>query len=225
MNPQQYEEMVRDHFLKQGYRTKLTPYSGDYGVDVFAMKGTEKIAIQVKKYGGGTRKINRQMIMELHGAKDYFDCTKAIMVTDGCVMPDALDVAKKLKIEIIRLMPNEQHKTSSTKSPPKSFESIWERFIIPLEGKVLHRINGETNQIEKVDWSEIHRITSNGRKGKIKIEIFKLTVNKLLKDGFVTRDWINQNYSGRASSGIILILSYVPFFYQTENPIGLRYNG
>jgi len=167
MNPQQYEEMVSDHFLKQGYRTKLTPYSGDYGVDVFAMKGTEKIAIQVKKYGGGTRKINRQMIMELHGAKDYFDCTKAIMVTDGCVMPDALDVAKKLKIEILRLMPNEQHKTSSTKSPPKSFESIWERFIIPLEGKVLHRINGETNQIEKVDWSEIHRITSNGRKGKI----------------------------------------------------------
>lgn len=32
---------------------------------------------------GKVRKINRQMLMELHGAKDYFDCSKAIKVTDG----------------------------------------------------------------------------------------------------------------------------------------------
>ena len=71
------------------YIGKATSYSNDYGVDVFATKGKEKIAVQAKMYGGGTRKINRQMVMELHGAKDYFDCTKAIIGTDGIMHPMA----------------------------------------------------------------------------------------------------------------------------------------
>ena len=60
-------------------------------------------------------------------------------------------------------------------------------------------------------------------KGKIKIEIFKQAINKLLTDGFITRDYINQNYVGRASSGIILVLSQVPYFKLTDKPTGLKY--
>lgn len=86
------------------------------------------------------------------------------------------------------------------------------------------RKSGETNQIIKSDWSGIERKTSNGNNGKIKIEIFKQAVNRLLTDGSITRDYINQNYVGRASSGIILILSQVPFFNLTEKPIGLKYD-
>ena len=85
------------------------------------------------------------------------------------------------------------------------------------------RSSGETNQIIKADWSGIERKTSNGNNGKIKIEIFKQAVNRLLIDGSITRDYINQNYVGRASSGIILILSQVPFFKLTEKPTGLKY--
>jgi restriction system protein len=223
MNPKIYEEMVCEHFRRRGYIAKTTQYSGDYGVDVFAIKGKEKIAIQAKMFGGGSRKVNRQMIMELHGAKDYFDCSKAIIATNGVLMPDAVEVAKKLHIEILNIEAIELTPSPTRPSNKVSFELIWERYIMPLQGKFLKRVNGDTNEIVKVDWSEIERITSNGKKGKIKIEIFKLAVNKLLKDGFVTRDFINQNYSGRASSGIILILSQVPFFKLTENPTGLKY--
>lgn len=74
-----------------------------------------------------------------------------------------------------------------------------------------------------MDWSGIERITSNGKNGKIKIEIFKWAINRLLTTGKVTRDEINQNYTGRASSGIVLILTQVPFFELTKNPIGLAY--
>jgi len=59
---------------------------------------------------------------------------------------------------------------------------------------------------------------------KIKVEIFKQAINKLLADGSITRDYINQNYVGRASSGVILILSQVPFYRLTENPTGLKYD-
>lgn len=227
MNPRQFEEFVCEHFRQQGYKTELTTFTNDYGIDGFAIKGKQKIAIQSKMYGHTTRKINRQMVMELHGAKDFFDCTKAVIATDGIFLQDALVVAEKLKIEILYL--NEMQKSTSTiiattkNKNNKTFEQIWEDYIIPLQGKTLTRNSGETNQIIKADWSGIERKTSNGNNGKIKIEIFKQAVNRLLTDGLITRDYINQNYVGRASSGIILILSQVPFFKLTEKPTGLKY--
>lgn len=227
MNPRQFEEFVCEHFRQQGYKTELTTYSSDYGIDGFAIKGKQKIAIQSKMYGHTSRKINRQMVMELHGAKDFFDCTKAVIATDGIFLQDALVVAEKLKIEILYF--NEiQKSTSKTITTTKNknnrtFEQIWVDYIIPLQGKTLTRKNGETNQIIKADWSGIERKTSNGNNGKIKIEIFKQAVNRLLTDGSITRDYINQNYVGRASSGIILVLSQVPFFKLTEKPTGLEY--
>lgn len=223
MNPRQFEEFVCEHFRKQGYKAEITTYSNDYGIDVFAIKGKEKIAIQAKMYGNTTRKINRQMVMELHGAKDYFDCTKAIIATDGFLLSDALEVAKKLQIEILNIDSSAILKTNKLILKGKTFESIWEEYIIPLQGKVLTRKSGETNEIVKANWSEVERVTSNGNKGKIKIEIFKQAINKLLTDGSITRDYINQNYVGRASSGVILILSQVPFFQLTEKPTGLKY--
>ena len=157
MNPRQFEEFVCEHFRQQGYKTELTAYSNDYGIDGFAIKGKQKIAIQSKMYGHTTRKINRQMVMELHGAKDFFDCTKAVIATDGIFLQDALVVAEKLKIEILYL--NEIQKstyksiTTTKNKNNKTFEQIWEDYIIPLQGKTLTRINGETNKIVKVDWS------------------------------------------------------------------------
>ena len=224
MNPKQFEDLVCEHFRSNGYEAITTSYSNDYGVDVFAVKGKEKIAVQAKMYGGGTRKINRQMVMELHGAKDYFDCTKAIIATDGTLLPDAIEVANKLKVKVLIINSTAHVKVKTEAASTLSFENIWQNHIIPLQGKRLIRSNGEKNEILKVDWSEVERLSSNGNKGKIKIEIFKQAINKLLSDGTITRDYINQNYVGRASSGVILILSQVPFFNLTNKPTGLQYN-
>ena len=223
MNPKQFEELVCEHFRQKGYEAETTSYSNDYGVDVFATKGKEKIAVQAKMYGSGTRKINRQMVMELHGAKDYFDCTKAVIATDGVLLSDALEVAQKLKIDILTIDASTALIKPKKSNNDKTFEGIWEKYIIPLQGKTLTRDSGETNKVVKVNWSEVERITSNGNKGKIKVEIFKQAINKLLTDGSITRDYINQNYVGRASSGVILILSQVPFFQLTDRPTGLKY--
>ena len=90
---------------------------------------------------------------------------------------------------------------------------------MPLEGKVLYNSKG-MNRILKVDWTGVRRITSTGKEGTIPIESFKMAVDKLLKDGAVTRDYINQN-SSRVSSGIVLILSQVPFFKMEKDPLRL----
>lgn len=226
MNPREFEEFVCSHFRLKGFETILTSYTNDYGIDAFAVRGNEKIAIQSKMYGHTSRKINRQMVMELHGAKDFFECTSAVIATDGSILPDAVIVAKKLNIEILYISNTENtlSKPSNDLKKNRDFNHIWEDYIIPLQGKLLTRSNGETNLILRADWGGVERLSSNGKKGLIKIEIFKQAVNKLLNDGSITRDYINQNYVGRASSGVVLILSQVPFFKITHQPLGLRYD-
>jgi hypothetical protein len=175
MNPKDYEDLISDHFRQQGYIAETTSYVNDYGVDIFAIKGKEKIAIQAKMYGSG-RKINRQMVMELFGAKEYFDCTRAIIATDGVFLKDAILVAEKLKVEILNIDATQHSLRVKTIDKQRTFEVIWEDYVIPLQGKSLLRDNGDINEIITVNWGEIHRMTSNGKKGKIKIEIFKHTV-------------------------------------------------
>jgi len=221
MRPDEYEHIVAEFFERNGYKTKVSQYSNDYGVDVFALKGKTKIAIQAKMFGNSTRPINRQMVMELHGAKDYFDCTKAIIATNGRIIENAKEVADKLKIEIIEIPAIKTDFKPKTTKRKGEFENIWEKYVMPLEGKTIKRDNGKSNTILKVDWAGIERVTSNGKKQKIKIEIFEKTINHLLKFGEITRTYINEEYSGRASSGIVLILSNTEFFEQTNNPTGL----
>jgi restriction system protein len=218
MTPREYEKYVCEVFSRKGYEAKLTPQNNDYGIDIFAYNKGEKIGIQAKMFGHTTRKVNRQMVMELHGAKDFFECDKAILVTNGEVLETANEVAKQLGVEILFLIPEENFSSISKAQADDFFENVWENYIKPLEGKTLVRKNGKSNKIIKVDWSGVERVTSHGRTQKIKIEIFRLAINKILSDGGVTRDFINQEYQGRASSGIVLLLCQVPFFKYCERP-------
>lgn len=222
MRPDEYEHIVAEYFEQKGYQTKVSQYSNDYGVDVFATKGKITIAIQAKMFGNSTRPINRQMVMELHGAKDYFDCNKGIIATNGRIIENAKEVADKLNIEIVNIPAIKTDYKPKTTKKKGEFENIWEKYVMPIEGKTIKRDNGKTNTIVKVDWAGIERVTSNGKKQKIKIEIFEKTINHLLKFGEITRTYINEEYSGRASSGIVLILSNTEMFELTDRPTGLK---
>ena len=222
MRPDEYEHIVAEHFETKGYKTTVSQYSNDYGVDVFATKGKEKIAIQAKMFGSSTRPINRQMVMELHGAKDYFDCKKGIIATNGRITDNALEVANKLEIQILNIPAIWTSNKTKRTTKSNSFENIWEKYVMSLEGKTIKRPDGKTNKIVKVDWSGVQRITSNGKPQKIKIEIFKKTINHLLKNGEITRSFINEEYKDRASSGIVLILGNTEIFELTNRRTGLK---
>ena len=218
MTPDQYEKYVANYFHNKGYKVKQTPYSNDYGVDVFAEKNKDKIAIQAKMFSNSNRKINRQMVMEFYGAKDFFNCNKGIIVTDGEIIQNAKDVADKLGIEILFIYPQ-----SHVPKNNSQFDEIWENYVMPLEGKTIARKNGKINKILEVNWGGINRITSNGNQQKIDIEIFKKTINHLFENGSITRQEINDEYSKRASSGIVLILSQLPMIrLNNTRPISIE---
>jgi len=42
MNPRQFEEFVCEHFRQQGYKTELTTYSNDYGIEVLQLRVNKK---------------------------------------------------------------------------------------------------------------------------------------------------------------------------------------
>lgn len=186
MNPQCFEKYVAGIYEKEGYDVTVTPYSGDYGVDVIAEKGGERIAVQVKQYGGSTRKVNRQMVMELYGAAAYAGCNKAVITTNGDVLPDAVEVARKIGVEIryidsepgLRPVIDAYKKNDKPTAAPESkkpisgadysaaFREIWDKYVKPLEGKTLLNDKGRKNTILKVDDGGIKRITSTGNVGK-----------------------------------------------------------
>ena len=201
MTPEEYEHYVAQSFKEMGYETVVTSFSNDYGVDVFAIKGDEKIAIQVKKYGDSNRKINRDVFLKLHGSKDYFDCTKAIVATDGSIMPDAKQVAEKLGIEIMYISEKEAlfqekndkvqvQKHISKKDDYPDFSIIWKEYIKPMEGQYISNSKGSN----------------------------KIAYEYIIRNGSVTRDYINQQFDKKCSSIIYYVLAQIPFIEMKNSP-------
>lgn len=233
VNPRQFEMSVADFYKKKGYQVELTKYVCDGGVDLFIRKGKKKIAVQVKMFT--YRKVNRKIIMELYGAMAYFNCNSAecVIPLDGLILADALAVAAKLGVKIVRVGAPEKnlfsslsdHENSDSLSDDDfSFYKIWEKFIMPLKGITLKFGDKlKHNTIVDVNWDGVERIATNGKKGKIEIEVFQYAYNKLLENGSVSRFEIDQENNVRVSSGVILILSQIPFveLVKIENKLTL----
>lgn len=64
--PAAFERAVARDFATRCYETRVTAGTNDWGVDVFATKGDEKIAIQAKMYRG-SRDVNRRQVLSCTG--------------------------------------------------------------------------------------------------------------------------------------------------------------
>lgn len=223
MTPGDYERLVAAEFDRRGFATRISGGTGDWGVDIFAEKGTERLAVQAKMYGGN-RPVNRRQVFELFGVAAYFDCTGSVIATDGSLATDALAVAKKLGIEVLELSaqrPAPSPRTAARGRGTLTFDELWERSILPLVGQVLTRADGSSNTILVADWSGVQRQTSNGRTQMIPIEIFRWAIERVLETGSLTRDEVNAQFEGRASSGIVLILGAIPEFLVQGRPLAV----
>ena len=231
-----YEHFVAKYFEDLGYSTEVTNSTGDYGVDVFAQKEGEKIAIQAKHYANGSRKVNRRMIMELHGAKDLFYCNRAILVTSGNFLPDAIETANKLGMELMQLefkegkmfeIENDLESLANVGNLEElemeySFQEIWDNYVVSLSGKTITGITGLENKIIAVDRTGITRLTSKGKMNEIPIEPFQWTYKRIIERGSVSRDEINQEFEGRLSSGVVVVFNNIPLYTVTKDPLTIR---
>ncbi len=219
-SPREFEEAVARALQAEGYTIRLTGGANDWGVDLFAARGDERLAVQAKMYAGA-RPVNRRQIFELHGVAAYFDCTGAVLATDGELIPDAAAAASKLRVRVLRLGPSDQRGARPNSSSALDFETIWARSVMPLAGRTLTRRSGASNTVVRADWGGVTRVTSTGHTQHIDIEIFRWAIERVLTTGSVTRSEINDQYEHRASSGITLILGQVPEFVVGGRPIAV----
>ncbi len=100
MTGEEFEEYVAELLRFQGYKTRMTPRSGDYGVDIVASKDGVKTAVQIKRY---SKKLDQKPIREaVTGmAVRQYGCTKAMVVTNSTFTKAAEFLAKESGCELI----------------------------------------------------------------------------------------------------------------------------
>ena len=91
MTGKEFEEFLADFFTRRGYKTTLTPLSGDYGVDVIIENDFVKIGIQAKRYSD---KVPNAAVQEAIASLKHYGLDKAMVITNNYFQPSAIQLAK-----------------------------------------------------------------------------------------------------------------------------------
>lgn len=102
MTPSQYESYVASAFSQQGYtKVQVIGGTGDFGADVLCEDGDgKKVCIQCKKYA---KPVGVAAVQEIIGAKGFYGCQRAMVVTTVGFTPAAQQLAAKNGVELYTL--------------------------------------------------------------------------------------------------------------------------
>ena len=82
----------------RGYEVGNLRESNDYGVDMIANKGEERIAVQCKR---SKNPIARKAISDAVAGMKYYKCTRAMVVTNSRFTEDAREFARGTECELV----------------------------------------------------------------------------------------------------------------------------
>jgi len=99
LTPFGFEGFIGKLFRKMGYSTYETSKTGDYGADIIARRGDEKVLIEVKKYSEGNLVTPKQVQRTL-GALWKHKCDKAVFVTTSDFTVRARELETGAPIEL-----------------------------------------------------------------------------------------------------------------------------
>ena len=94
-----FEKLIARLFIRMGYHVKLTPKTADYGADIVAEKGKERVVVDAKKWKKGHH-VGDGEVRSILGAMHYFGANKAILVTTSNFTRKAREQAKGAPIEL-----------------------------------------------------------------------------------------------------------------------------
>ncbi|QPN68719.1 restriction endonuclease [Synechococcus sp. CBW1006] len=98
MEGAEFEEYIAALFRKLGYQASVTQQSRDFGVDVVAKRGGERIAIQVKRY---SKAVSLGGVQQAVAGMHKYKCNKAMVVTNNYFTPGAEKLASHSSCELI----------------------------------------------------------------------------------------------------------------------------
>lgn len=98
MSGREFEQYVACLLQHQGYRTTLTPTSGDLGVDIVAERGGVRCAIQCKRW---SRQVPRTAVSDAVAGAAHYRCTESMVVTTALFTPGAIQLARANKCGLV----------------------------------------------------------------------------------------------------------------------------
>lgn len=99
MSGPDFEQYVGRRLKGMGYsNVRVTQTSGDFGADVIATDSNgETVCIQCKHY---SKPVGIKAVQEIYSAKQYYNCDKAMVITNSTYTTAAIDLAKKTGVDL-----------------------------------------------------------------------------------------------------------------------------
>lgn len=85
-----FERYVGSILKAQGYNVTYTPTTGDYGTDIVAEKGADRISVQLKRYH---RTVGPAAIQQAVASMIVYHCNKSMVVTNSSFTKEAKKLA------------------------------------------------------------------------------------------------------------------------------------
>ncbi len=98
MTGREFELYLEVLFEKLGYGAEQLPTTNDFGADLILVTGDKRIAVQAKRYKGNIGNRAVQMIL---GAKKYYGCNEAWIVTNSFYTKAAIQMSAKTDVLLV----------------------------------------------------------------------------------------------------------------------------
>lgn len=100
MTGEQFERYIAQRIKTNGYSSvRLTPASGDYGVDIVAIDPNgNRCAIQCKRY---SQNVGVKAVQEVYAGAIHYGCTRKIVITSSYFTANAIKLANESGVELI----------------------------------------------------------------------------------------------------------------------------
>lgn len=166
MTGYEYEEKCAKLLKAKGFTdVKVTPGSGDQGIDVLAKKNGKKYGIQCKYYEGT---VGNKAVQEAFAGASFYDCTVAMVITNSTLTEPAKKLAKKLGVEVweginaIYLQKNDAEHIKKEREKAKHEEEKRKREEEAAKQRTL---------LEFQQWQAAYKAISGEREKNIRIEM------------------------------------------------------
>jgi len=94
----EFEDLLYRLSVAMGYAVQKSGKTGDQGGDLIANRDGQRIVIQAKCYAGT---VGNAAVQEAIAAQKYYDCNRAMVITNSNFTKEAVDLAKISNVRLI----------------------------------------------------------------------------------------------------------------------------
>jgi HJR/Mrr/RecB family endonuclease len=91
MSGVEFEAYLQKLLRTKGYRVSMTKATGDFGVDLVAIRETDKVAIQVKRL---STRVSRRAVSDAVAGMQHYHCNQSMVITNNYFTPGAVTLAR-----------------------------------------------------------------------------------------------------------------------------------